>query len=354
MRNNIKFKIREDFGDDLESISVDLRVPYVRRILVTTVHRPPDRRVELFSFIENMVSKTDQEGKVCILIGEFNCDLFKSRDNDTKHLKRIYGMYHFKQLITKPTRVTSNTRTLIDHIASNRSDNVPESDVILCGISDHDAVYMVRSMRLPKKKGTPKLITARTLKKFNSEPFLTDLRNIQFDQIKGIAKDPNELWQIWKTLFLEVLNKHAPVSSTRIRGSNLPYITADVRQLSRQRDFLRKKANKMESRYLPQAFQQIKHRVTYTVRKLRYDHYTGKTAEHEGNPKATWRILKQVINRDTKSGDIERICHNRELVDNKAMISETLINILSVLERSLLTRFLHLLMICRFTFRKTK
>ena len=53
---------------------------------------------------------------------------------------------------------------------------------------------------------------ARTFKKFNSESFLTDLRNIQVDQIKGIAKDPDELWQIWKTSFLEVLNKHAPVS----------------------------------------------------------------------------------------------------------------------------------------------
>ena len=37
VRNNIKCKIREDFGDDLESISVDLEVPYVKRILVTTI-----------------------------------------------------------------------------------------------------------------------------------------------------------------------------------------------------------------------------------------------------------------------------------------------------------------------------
>ena len=79
----------------------------------------------------------------------------------------------------------------------------------------------------------------------------------------------------------------------------------------------------MGSKYLRHAFQQIKHRVTYTVRNLRSDYYTSKIAEHEGNPKATWRILKQVINRDTKSGDIERICHNGELVDNKALISET-------------------------------
>ena len=51
--------------------------------------------------------------------------------------------------------------------------------------------------------------------------------------------------------------------------------------------FPEKKANKMGSKYFRQAFQQIKHRVTYTVRKLRSDYYTSKIAEHEGNPKAT-------------------------------------------------------------------
>ena len=322
MKSNIKCKIREDFGNDLESISVELEVPYVKPTLFTTVYRPPDSRIELFSFIENMISKIDQEGKECILTGDFNCDLFKSRDNDTKHLKRIYRMYHFKQLIAKLTRVTSDTRILIDYIATNRPDNVSESDVIPCSISDHDAVYMARGMHLPKRRGTPKLITARTFRKFNSESFLMDLRNIQFDQMKGIEKDPNELWQIWKTLFLEVLNKHAPVSNIRIRGSKLPYLTADVRRLARQRDFLRKKANKMVSRSTSGRLSNKLNRITYTVRKLRSDYYTSKIAEHEGNPKATWRMLKQVINRDTKSRDIERICHNGELVDNKALISE--------------------------------
>ena len=70
MRSNIKCKIREDFDDDLESISVELEIPYVKPLLVTTVYKPPDRRVELFSFIENMISKTDQEGKECILTGD--------------------------------------------------------------------------------------------------------------------------------------------------------------------------------------------------------------------------------------------------------------------------------------------
>ena len=60
----------------------------------------------------------------------------------------------------------------------------------------------------------------------------------------------------------------SPITDIKIKGNNLPYITAEVRQLARQRDYLRKKADKTGSKYLRQAFQQNKHKITYEVRKL--------------------------------------------------------------------------------------
>ena len=75
------------------------------------------------------------------------------------------------------------------------------------------------------------------------------------------------MWFIWKTLFSDVLNKHAPITNIKIKGNNLTYVTAEVRQFARQRDYLRKKANKTGSKYSRQAFQQIKHKITYKVRK---------------------------------------------------------------------------------------
>ena len=66
----------------------------------------------------------------------------------------------------------------------------------------------------------------------------------------SISSDPNEMWTVWKNLFLEVLNKHAPLDNIKIKGSNLPYITSEVRQLARQCDFSRKKARKSIDRYL--------------------------------------------------------------------------------------------------------
>ena len=68
-----------------------------------------------------------------------------------------------------------------------------------------------------------------------------------------------------------------------MKGNNLPYTTAEVRKLARKRDYLRKKANKSGSKYLWQAFQQTKHKVTYKVRKLRFKYYSEKIAENQGN-----------------------------------------------------------------------
>ena len=38
------------------------------------------------------------------------------------------------------------------------------------------------------------------------------------------------MWEIWKTLFVGVLNKHAPIQSKRIRKrGNIPWLNGDVK-----------------------------------------------------------------------------------------------------------------------------
>ena len=140
-------------------------------------------------------------------------------------------------------------------------------------------------MRIPKLKKEPKIMTVRKCKNFDETTFLADLSKIQFDEIKNIADDPNEMWTIWKTWFLDVLNKHAPISDITIKGNNLPYIIMEVRQMIRQRDYLRKKANKTGSNILRQAFQQVRNKVTHTIRKWRAEYYSKTLKKNEGDLK---------------------------------------------------------------------
>ena len=53
----------------------------------------------------------------------------------------------------------------------------------------------------------------------------------------------------------------------------------------RQRDYLRSKANKTGSKYLRQAYRQLRNKVDYTLRQLKSDYYTKKIEESKGNLK---------------------------------------------------------------------
>ena len=85
------------------------------------------------------------------------------------------------------------TKTIIDHIVTNRSESVSKIGVLSCGISDHDAVFMTKHMRLPKLKVSPRLLYARNYKKFNLKAFRKDMNNVPFDEIKNVSRDANEM-----------------------------------------------------------------------------------------------------------------------------------------------------------------
>ena len=55
--------------------------------------------------------------------------------------------------------------------------------------------------------------------------------------------------------------------------------------MARQRDYPRKKATKARSKYLGQAFQHIKKKVTYKVRKPRREYYSKKISENDSDIK---------------------------------------------------------------------
>ena len=137
-----------------------------------------------------------------------NCNSLELVINCVKHINRIYRKHNLSQLIDEPTRTTSDTCTIIDHIVTNKPTCVSESGVILCAISDHDVTFAIRRARLPKIKNQPKIIRVRKYNKFDNETFRNDLKNMNFDQIKSITDDPTEMWELWKRFYIDILNKH--------------------------------------------------------------------------------------------------------------------------------------------------
>ena len=116
----------------------------------------------------------------------------------------------------------------------------------------------------------------RNYKNFYAQAFRNDIENLPFDQIKNVSQDTNEMWLIWKSFFIDTLNKHAPVTKITVQNNRLPYVTSDLKKLLRQRDYIGGKANKTGSKYLRQAFQQVRARANFELKKARRKFFSNK------------------------------------------------------------------------------
>ena len=151
MHKTVNDKLREDLANsEIESISIQVKVGNYKPFIVTSVYRPPGKPVEYFNELDKLLNSIDAEDKETIYLGDTNCDMLDFTNNDTKNLMRLLTKFHLVQLIISPTRTTATTKTVIDHIITNRPASVSKSGVLSCGISDHDAVFMIKRMRLPK------------------------------------------------------------------------------------------------------------------------------------------------------------------------------------------------------------
>ena len=151
----------------------------------------------MFPTLEELLKSLEPDDTELTFMGDLNCVLFETNDSDTKHIKRIHNMFKLRQMINQPTRVTSDTKTLIDHISVlNRPDAISHSKVIACGISDHDMVYLNRSTRLTHIKRDPKVTETRKYNRFDSTAFFIDLETAQFHEINRFTNSPSEIWTV--------------------------------------------------------------------------------------------------------------------------------------------------------------
>ena len=229
-------------------------------------------------------------------------------------------------MIEDPIRTTDSTATLIDHSITNKPDIVGHSGVIPCGISDHDLIFVTRKARVPKLKIPPRVVNARNHKKFDLKAFQLDIQHILFDIIKTVSKDVNDIWLRWKTFFLDILEKHMSITEFRLKANKIPYINAQAKQMIRQRDYLRAKANKTGSNILRQTYNHIRNKVNSTLRKLRKNYYANRIQINEGNLKNIWKVLKEAIGQNDKTCSVDKIVIDDTNQTDKAKITDVFNN----------------------------
>ena len=206
---------------------MEIQPPKSKSYLVVSWYRPPSDPVDSFNKVEKVLSYLDKEGKEIILLGDTNCDLAKSAqdqpaENNAKHISSLYELFSLKQLIEEPIRVTLTSSSMIDRIATTSARNIIEAGVHKVSMSDHYMVSCVRKFEGALKKDH-KVITTGSMKNFDKDGFLADVAGICWEQGFNETDDVNVLVTQWSTLFSLIIDKHAPIKTLRVSERYCPW-----------------------------------------------------------------------------------------------------------------------------------
>ena len=309
IRDSIKYKRRLDIPtNDLELICIEVELPKSKSFHVLAWYRPPSDPVGSFNKLEKVLSFLDKEGKEIILLGDTNCDLTPKQaeqpiDNNSKQID-LYELFSFKQLIDRPTRVTLTTSSIIDHIATTRARNIVKSGVYEVSLSDHYMVYCIRKFNGAVEKGH-KMIKTRKMKNFNEDAFLADVSGICWERMLNETDDIDVLVSNWSNLFSLIIEKHAPMTVMRVSEKYCPWIDKDLKKLMQTRDKLKKVAAKRKSQLLMDSYRQVRNKVNVLNIQLKKQYYTNKISACKGNMKESWKAINELLNKRSKSSNID-------------------------------------------------
>ena len=236
--NSLNYKRRKDLElSNLENIWIQLEFKNTKSVLVCFVYRPPGMPQSWIDSFETEIDYANDNGLEIMIFGDLNIDYTDGCTN-TKW-EHVVTQSSLTQIIDTPTRVTSTSSSIIDHVYVNHPENIIEINVPKIALSDHYPICVTR--KINKKdcpNGTHKTIEYRCFKKFNEESFLEELKELNLDQIEYI-NDTEAAIEMWYTLFLSLINKHAPLKTKRVKYSHQPgWMTDEIKDAQRKRDYL--------------------------------------------------------------------------------------------------------------------
>ena len=116
------------------------------RINVITIYKPNTSKSLFTEKCMEVLSTVGVRGAGELYVcGDFNIDLLQcENDDDTQHFLTLFQSLSLLPVISKPTRITDTTATLIDHIYVANPYKV-QPGIIVDNISDHMPTFMIRT-----------------------------------------------------------------------------------------------------------------------------------------------------------------------------------------------------------------
>ena len=134
----------------------------------------------------------------------------------------------------------------------------------------------------------------------------------------------DEAWNAFAdTLNNATANKHAPLATKRVLAESLPWLTCEIRELMRKRDFDHKRAQKQKSSDEWIKYKELRNKTTRLIRNAKQDYYSNLIEENKKKSSKSWKTLKSVICTKYKTSTIGSIETDGDVIQERKEISQS-------------------------------
>ena len=242
-------------------------------LLISTWYRPPSAKIELFEKFENFLKLIDNEDKDIIITRDLNCNLIEHAQNHaTSKLIDIIDIFQLQQHIQTPTRTTYNSSSLIDLILTHSSYQFKEE------LGFYTSRY-------------------------------------------STSNDPNVLWNEFKSNFLAVAEKHAPIRQRRVKREHKPWLTKEIKRLMYHRDYLKRQSVRFTSSTYNEAYKRCKNKLNKLIKMTKEEYFKTKLS-NANNSKNSWQAINELLNKKPKSTKVTQLNVHDQVITGDRNIAD--------------------------------
>ena len=136
---------------DIESITLSLSYPYMRRQLISIVYRPPTGSLQNYiTKLGEILADVNFIKTDVVIVGDFNINYNQRHSRGYRLLKAFERETGVKQQVTNDTRTSIKFSSRIDLILTNMKDI---TKVFVCNnlISDHLPIAIIKKHKIAQK-----------------------------------------------------------------------------------------------------------------------------------------------------------------------------------------------------------
>ena len=283
-----------------------------KNIVIGEIYRVPGTSENNFiSKYEGLVEKIRKEKKDIIIGTDQNLDFLKiHQHSNTSKFLDINLTNDLLPTISKPTRITHRSCTLIDNIyISNSMGNNMESRLLSTDISDHLPCLTAIKIGKVRESRKPSQISRRKINTANIARIKNALKVVNWNTVHDL--DSNEGYDFLINKIVSILDTIAPESTVTIRPEKVihePWMSKGLVESAKQCDKKFKKVcglPKDDDRFT--AYKNYRNFFNSLKRRAKHSFYTSKITAFKNNAKQLWKLLKEITG---KANDKSTFCNS--------------------------------------------